>query len=414
MVKLAATIPNGVFTVIETLVANNFEAYLVGGCVRDGLLGRQTNDWDITTNARPDQVQCFFDKVVLTGVDHGTVTVVLDDGQYEVTTYRIDVSYTDGRRPDAVEYTLALGDDLARRDFTVNAIAYDPIKFRLSDPFDGRSDISVRTIRAVGIPSHRLQEDGLRSFRAIRFACTLNFEIEERLAEALATTHDSVRKVSVERIYIELRKTLTCGQAGRGLRLLHQTGLLRVGLPFLGRLDDSAVSHLATVLDKVDCAWHLRLAALLSLSEGKPSQLCKAFKAPNHVQLAVSKIHIAMNWPLSQKRTDICDFLALIGREHWRDGFALRTIIQSEEQPQVEAVLQTIEKGRLTELPLYAKELAVSGHQIMKELSIKPSKRIGLIMDELLKAVWIGQIANNTEDLLLRSVDINTRMDATK
>ena len=408
--KLSVIIPSGVIKVIETLAAHEFEAFLVGGCVRDGLLGRETNDWDITTDARPEQVQELFDKVILTGVQHGTVTVVLGNEHYEVTTYRIDVGYSDGRRPDAVQYTTALNEDLARRDFTVNAIAYNPITNRLCDPYNGQADLARGLIRAVGQASHRLSEDGLRSFRAIRFACTLNFDIEATLADALATTHDAVRKVSVERIYIELRKTLCSGQAGRGLRLLHSTGLLSVGVPGFGRVKESEIISLTEKVDAIDNRWPMRFAAFASLFGEGAGAVCKALKASNLLRISVLKMQAVSLWDISLNRHSICGLLASAGRHHWRDALRLRAVLKPLDRPQIDSVLRLIEEHGLSELPLHPKELAVSGHEIMESLAIEPSKRVGQILDQLLSDVWHGHIQNSADSLLRQALDIHSSM----
>ena len=155
-----------------------YEAYLVGGAVRDVLLGRELHDWDITTNATPEQVSDCFERVIPTGVQHGTVTVLINREPFEVTTYRVDGDYyTDGRRPDGVQFTPNLEEDLARRDFTINAMAWCPETDRLVDPFDGQRDLGLKLVRAVGEAHARLSEDGLRAMRAVRFAAVLGFRI---------------------------------------------------------------------------------------------------------------------------------------------------------------------------------------------------------------------------------------------
>ena len=170
-------IPKAVSIILHTLNEAGHEAYAVGGCVRDAMLGRTPEDWDITTSAQPQQVKELFRRTVDTGIQHGTVTVLIQDGGYEVTTYRIDGSYEDGRHPTQVSFTSLLSEDLRRRDFTINAMAYHPEE-GLIDLYGGQQDLANRIIRAVGVPEERFQEDALRIMRAIRFAAQLNFDIE--------------------------------------------------------------------------------------------------------------------------------------------------------------------------------------------------------------------------------------------
>ena len=161
-------LPENVKYIISTIEGNNLEAYAVGGCVRDTILGKEPDDWDITTSALPTQVKSFFKRTIDTGIAHGTVTVMLDKTGYEVTTYRIDGDYSDGRHPDTVEFSVRLVDDLMRRDFTINAMAYND-KYGLVDEFDGITDLNNKIIRCVGKPEERFSEDALRMMRAIRF-----------------------------------------------------------------------------------------------------------------------------------------------------------------------------------------------------------------------------------------------------
>lgn len=206
------SLPNPVRAALTRLEQSGFEAYLVGGCVRDLLLGRVPTDYDITTNALPDQIcQAFSgEKTILTGKKHGTVTVVLEQMPLEITTYRVDGSYSDGRHPDEVRFTSCLRDDLARRDFTVNAMAFHP-ETGLVDPFGGQRDLEEKILRCVGNPETRFEEDALRILRAVRFSSTLGFSVEERTRQALFTRRGLLVHVSRERVRDELNKML-CGE----------------------------------------------------------------------------------------------------------------------------------------------------------------------------------------------------------
>ena len=203
------TVPSGAQSIISRLAEHGKRADIVGGCVRDALLGRAASDFDVTTNATPDEVLAIFSdmRVVKTGIEHGTVTVIADGEPYEVTTYRIDGEYRDQRHPDSVTFTDRIEDDLSRRDFTVNAMAYSD-RYGLTDAFGGQEDLNNRIIRAVGDPYLRFSEDALRILRAVRFASVLGFEIEEQTSTAARALAASLSGVSVERIYTEWHKLL--------------------------------------------------------------------------------------------------------------------------------------------------------------------------------------------------------------
>lgn len=203
------TLPNYVNIVLDTLNSNGFEAYIVGGCVRDFLLKRTPHDFDITTNAKPSEILEVFKNfhTIETGLKHGTVTVVVEKVPVEITTYRIDGTYSDGRHPDTVEYTSNLKDDLSRRDFTINAMAYDK-NGNLVDEFLGLNDLNLKLIRCVGNPKNRFSEDALRIFRAIRFSSQLNFSIEKDTSYMVHALKDTLKKISVERIAVELNKLI--------------------------------------------------------------------------------------------------------------------------------------------------------------------------------------------------------------
>ena len=200
-------LPEHVKTIIQKLESHGYEAYAVGGCVRDTLLGRTPGDWDITTSAAPQQVKAIFRKTVDTGIQHGTVTVILDHVGYEVTTYRIDGDYADSRHPSEVTFTSNLEEDLKRRDFTINAMAYNE-KTGLKDCFGGYEDLQKGIIRCVGDPKERFGEDALRMLRAVRFSAQLGFSIEKKTWQALCELAPSLVHVSKERVQVELTKTL--------------------------------------------------------------------------------------------------------------------------------------------------------------------------------------------------------------
>ena len=227
-------LPEKVGKIIKCLTDAGFEAYAVGGCVRDTLLGRTPGDWDITTSAKPYQVKELFRRTIDTGIEHGTVTVLLDKEGFEVTTYRIDGEYEDARHPKSVAYTANLLEDLKRRDFTINAMAYNASE-GLIDAFSGIEDLNKGVIRCVGNPMHRFNEDALRILRAVRFAAQLNFSIEETTQEAIVSLAPNLARISAERIQVELVKLLTSNHPEK-MRTLYETGITQVIFPEFDRM----------------------------------------------------------------------------------------------------------------------------------------------------------------------------------
>lgn len=222
-------LPVDVKNIIETLEANGYEAFAVGGCVRDTLLLRVPGDWDITTSAKPEEVKALFSHTIDTGIQHGTVTVMKNHVGYEVTTYRIDGEYEDARHPKEVIFTANLVEDLKRRDFTINAMAYND-RAGIVDEFDGIQDLQDKVIRCVGNPIERFSEDALRMLRAVRFAAQLGFSIDEATKEAIKELAPTLAKVSKERIAVELIKILTSDHPEE-IRTAYELGLTRVFMP---------------------------------------------------------------------------------------------------------------------------------------------------------------------------------------
>lgn len=215
--------------IIHTLMQAGYEAYAVGGCIRDSILGREPEDWDITTSARPKQVKALFPRTIDTGIAHGTVTVMLGREGFEVTTYRVDGKYEDFRHPKEVAFTPDLIEDLKRRDFTINAMAYNP-EGGLVDAFDGIGDLERKLIRCVGDAKQRFQEDALRIMRAVRFAAQLGFSVDGATKKAAEELSDTLRHISAERIQAELVKLLVSDHPEE-MRTLYETGITRVVLP---------------------------------------------------------------------------------------------------------------------------------------------------------------------------------------
>ncbi|MBQ5559390.1 MAG: CCA tRNA nucleotidyltransferase [Lachnospiraceae bacterium] len=234
-------IPDKVDYILNELHANGYEAYAVGGCVRDALLGREPEDWDITTSAKPQQVKELFKRTIDTGIQHGTVTIMLDKDGFEVTTYRIDGSYEDGRHPTEVEFTSDLLEDLRRRDFTINAMAYNKEE-GVVDAFDGMGDLKRHIIKCVGNPRERFDEDALRILRAVRFGAQLDFDIEEETRAAVKELVPTLQKISAERIRVELDKLL-CSNHPERLMIAKELGITKVVLPEFDEMVETAQNH---------------------------------------------------------------------------------------------------------------------------------------------------------------------------
>ena len=226
-------IPEKAEIILHTLEKAGYEAYVVGGCVRDSILGRSPDDWDITTSAKPEEVKALFRRTVDTGLIHGTVTVMLDKEGFEVTTYRVDGEYEDGRHPKEVSFTASLEEDLKRRDFTMNAMAYNP-KRGLVDLFGGVQDMENRIVRCVGNPMERFTEDALRILRAVRFSAQLGFSIEEETLKAISALAPNLKYVSAERIQVELLKLLVSLHPDY-LRTAYEAGITKEILPEFDR-----------------------------------------------------------------------------------------------------------------------------------------------------------------------------------
>lgn len=275
--------------IIKTLQKAGFEAYAVGGCVRDSILGREPQDWDITTSARPQQVKALFPRTIDTGLQHGTVTVMLRGEGFEVTTYRIDGSYEDSRHPSQVSFTADLREDLRRRDLTINAMAYNDTA-GLVDLFGGLADLKARMVRCVGDPGERFREDALRILRAIRFSAQLGYTIEKDTAAAIAKLAPTLSRISAERIQTELTKLMLSPNPDY-LRTAYDTGVTKVFFPEFDRAMETPQNHphhchgvgehILHALGCVEADKVLRLAVLLH-DIGKPAVLTTDSEGRSH------------------------------------------------------------------------------------------------------------------------------------
>lgn len=450
--QLKAAVPGEVRELCQRLKDAGHRAWLVGGCVRDELLREsaaeqpaQRGDWDIATSALPEQVTKLFRRVIPTGIQHGTVTVLAPHGQYEVTTLRGETTYTDGRRPDAVYFVDDIKDDLARRDFTINAIAYDVLEDRLIDPFDGAADLSRRVLRAVGVASERFAEDGLRVLRGARFAATLELEIEASTASAIEPSLDSYRKVSAERIRDEWLKTMKAKKPSRAFEIMKDHGLLRITAPEM--LESVGCEqnkyhafdvwgHAMSCLDSAPQTPVLRVAALLH-DVGKPRSRAFSDKTQDFTFYEHERIGAEMVEPLLSRlrfSNEERQHIVALVRHHlicydssWSDAAVRRWIkrVSPELVPDLyllnEADVRG--KGRDCSLDLEAlsalkahvervltagaafsiKDLAIDGRALMQDLGMKPGPDLGRILKALLEEVVDDPSKNQREALLERA-----------
>lgn len=404
--KIEQLLPEAVRVVCRRLNEAGFEALTVGGAVRDALLDREPGDWDVATSAHPDEVMKLFGHTIPTGIQHGTVTVVVGKGRgreaIEVTTFRGEGEYTDARRPDSVVFGVPLKEDLARRDFVVNAMAYDPVAGRLADPFDGASDLQARRLRAVGDATERFSEDGLRVMRAIRFAATLEFDLELATEEAIPAALPSLARVSAERVRTEMLKLLAARRPSRGLNIGQRTGVFSVAvdphLDFAWPGDDATAARWRLTMATVDAASQVlvRFAALLAFADDEDAagidHRLRELKLSNKDREVVLRMHRAAQlWRTPpDDDTVLRRYLGELGRGHiagavelWRAQIDAGHPAAVTLEALVERVRAIVDRGDA----LVAKELCLSGGDVIRLLGIEPSKRVGDLVDALLERV---------------------------
>lgn len=402
-------LPDNVKSIIGTIEENGCEAYAVGGCVRDSLLGKTPYDWDITTSALPMQVKSMFRRTVDTGLKHGTVTVMMGKTGYEVTTYRIDGEYKDGRHPEHVEFAVNLLEDLKRRDFTINAMAYNDTK-GLVDEFDGQGDIERGIVRCVGNPYERFGEDALRMMRAIRFSAQLSFDIDADTYDAICSLADSISQVSMERIQVELTKTIVSDNPEK-TRLYYETGIFAAVLPQLDGIFGGRYSQNAICMMKHTPAEPiLRYAALLnSLEPDDVRAVLRTLKLDNHTVDTVtaivknSKIAIEENEPaireaLNRYGTELFDYLVIHETAITKAKEEITGIILPGRHNHITALSkmkeQIVERGDCFTI----KDLAVGGNDLMEYGITGP--KIGELLHEFLHVVIDNPKLNDKATLL--------------
>jgi poly(A) polymerase/tRNA nucleotidyltransferase (CCA-adding enzyme) len=432
--------PKDLLYICKAFKKAGFKCYLVGGGVRDVLLKKKPGTWDLTTDATPKQVSKLFKKVVPTGIDFGTVTVIENKIPYEITTFRSDQRYVDGRHPSKVTFSKDLKEDLARRDFTINAIAYDPTTKELVDIFDGQGDLKRKLIRAVGDPVERFNEDGLRPIRACRFAAKLNFKIEQKTLDAISKCLETAKKVSMERVHDELVRMLESDKPSIGIELMRRSGLLSIHIP---ELELGIDVKQPKPFHKDDVYWHnlytcdavskdkplLRLAALLhdiSKPECKVEdtfyehetkgvettvKIMKRLKFSNeHINYVSNIIKNHMfNYTTEWSDAAIRRFIRRVGLKDLDDLFELRVA-------DIKAMGRTVEKGhpiglrnRIKKIikeqnALHTQDLKVNGNDVMKILGISPGPKVGEILNDLLEKV-LDDPKLNTKAQLIKIIE---------
>jgi len=422
-----ARFPEPVLEVLRTLARAGHRSWLVGGAVRDVLLGRVREgaaDVDVATPARPEEVSALFRKVIPTGAEHGTVTVIAGGTPIEVTTFRGEGAYLDGRRPSTVTYLAEVDEDLARRDFTVNALAYDPLSNELRDPFGGQDDLAARLLRAVGDPAARFGEDGLRPLRAARFVAQLGFALDASTRGAIAPSLAVTAKVAVERITAELSKLLVAPHARIALDLLDETGLLGLVLPAVAGLPPELRQHAFDATELVAPELPSRLAALLhalaasgtgaAASEAARAILLALRLPAQVVALAAALIdrHGCLLAPARPAPPDspaeLRRWLVAAGPGRapallalWRaDARSLRPPSRAAEELAAldgfEARLAGVERSRP---PLTLAELALDGRAVMGLLALTPGTAVGEALRYLFERV-LDEPSLNTREAL--------------
>lgn len=431
-------IPEGALKILKKINSEGYEAYIVGGCVRDALLGRIPNDWDITTSALPSEIKKLFKRTVDTGIKHGTVTVLEGNDSYEVTTYRIDGEYEDGRHPKEVTFTRNLREDLKRRDFTINAMAYHPEE-GIVDLFGGQDDLKDKIVRCVGSPVERFNEDALRMMRAIRFAAQLSYSIEEDTFNAIKELASNLSKISEERINTEMTKLLVSDNPYY-FKMFYEAGLTKYFMPEFDvamETQQNHIHHMYSVgehilhsLENIPPKKDYRLAMLLhdiakprmlSVDEegithfyGHPKESAKMsdeiLRRLKYDNATIDMVHgyvLYHDRKIEQTEKAMRKAVNVIGTKYFPGLFDINkadSLAQSDymRQEKLENIVvlrsiynKIVEDGQ----PVTVKDLKVTGKDLIA-LGIKPGRIIGDILDEMLKDV-IEEPDNNTKEYLI-------------
>lgn len=419
-------IPDKVKFIIDTFYENNYEAFMVGGCIRDSLLSKEPKDYDIATSALPNITESLFEKTIPTGIKHGTITVLLDKEPFEVTTYRVEGEYKDNRRPDEISFVTNIKDDLSRRDFTINAFAYNS-KEGLKDYFNGLEDLQNKIIRTVGDSNKRFNEDALRMMRAIRFASQLDFNIEKSTLDGIKKNKNLLKNISSERIRDELCKLLLSDNPRKGLNLLKDCGVLDVIIPELTSLigfnhktkdyNEDLFDHTLSVVENTPNDLILRLSALFhdigkpkvndNISEDITRKILTRLHFDNKTIKSVC-ILIKEYMNVLGNSTDI-DIKRFINRTSKENIYSLLEFQKAHVLSLKNSDLDLYELNNMknkidniinSNIPLSIKDLNIDGSILTKELNLKPGKVIGETLNYLLEVVLNNPNLNNETILL--------------
>ena len=401
ILRMIIDLPKNVENIIGSLEEHGFEGFAVGGCVRDSLLKKTPKDWDITTDALPVDMKKIFKKTFDTGIAHGTVTVLMDGVGYELTTYRIDGDYSDGRHPDSVSFSKNLSEDLCRRDFTINAMAYSNKK-GIVDLFDGRKDLQNGIIRAVGDAKKRFDEDALRMLRAVRFAAQLGFKIDDDTFEAIKEKAKLLSNVSKERIFVELNKSL-CGEFAQNIKMVYTSGLYRyIGKEF-AKLDENIYNFYPR---KFPNKKHMYWAAFLENIENVEAvkKILFELKSDNATRNNTYLLVKELKNPLPSSDEDIRWSLHRIGADLFCDYIEI--LKSDKKNVDILDKIDTIEnRYSLILKENHAYEISmldITGKDLM-DIGISKGPKIGEVLEFLLKKV-IENPLNNEKSSLLRLV----------
>ena len=375
--------------ILEKLKAAGFEAYFVGGSVRDAILGRPIHDVDIATSAYPEETKQVFARTIDVGIEHGTVLVLHGQQEYEITTFRTEDIYVDYRRPSQVSFVRSLEEDLKRRDFTVNAFALSD-KAQIVDLFSGLADLENKVLRAVGLAQERFNEDALRIMRGFRFAASLDFDIEEATFQAMKERAPLLEKISVERIFIEFDKLLTADFWRKGLEKL----IASEAYQYLPDLQDKGAC-LQTLLDRLNPDFRFQSSEqawamlIIALEEKEGKTFLKKWKTSNDFQKAVSNLVSAYR---SREQASADCFLTY--------QYGLETLSLVEELRQAQGLSVEIEEIKALDaaLPIHDKhEMVVNGGTLIQELGLKPGPELGRILQLVEEAIVSGNLSNEKE-----------------
>ena len=394
--------------IIDNIRSHGYEAFIVGGCVRDAVLGRIPGDWDITTSAKPEQVKEIFGKTVDTGLKHGTVTIIKHGSGYEVTTYRIDGEYLDGRHPETVEFTPDLREDLKRRDFTINAMAYSH-ETGIVDEFEGMEDLKRRVIRCVGCAKDRFTEDALRILRAVRFAAQLDFVIEDETYKAIVKIAPNLTHVSKERIQVELTKLLLSDHPEK-IWMVDETGIadyVTSGFPEVFERE----LEIRNSMDPLKECWagiaalpadksHRWAGFLRHMTAEQAVKILRGLKLDNDTIGNVKNMITAFQAPLAVDKVEIRRLLSRVTEYQFLGAMQLKKLDGDETVPGILRLFEEIkESGDCVSL----KQLAVNGGDLLAKGLVK-GKQIGDGLMYLLNLV-LEKPELNKKDILLEKIN---------